>query len=104
MGNLNYNEIGQPIRINLGEDIALATPTLILLPEVGREKNITSGVSIPTSNVTVGDETLLAGEYIEYYTQDGDLDYSGRWKFKAKLDFSPSDIRQTDFQKCRVLS
>lgn len=104
MGNLNYKEVGQPIRINLGEDITLATPTLILLPERGNEKVITDGVTIPTSNVTVGDETLLAGEYIEYYTKESDLDYVGRWKFKTKLNFSSTDIRQTDFQKFRVLS
>jgi hypothetical protein len=104
MGNLNHGEIGQPIRINLGEDITLATPTLILLPEIGKQKNLTNGVTIPDSDVTVGDETLLAGEYIQYFTQDGDLDYTGRWKFKAKLDFSPTDIRQTDYQKFRVLA
>ena len=104
MGNLNYNEIGQPIRINLGEDISLATPTLILLPEVGNVKNIVTGVSIPTLDVTVGDETLLANQYIEYYTLSGDLDYAGRWKFKAKLEFTATDIRQTDYQKFRVLA
>tara|TARA_R110000764_G_scaffold119036_3_gene206606 strand:- start:2141 stop:2455 length:315 start_codon:yes stop_codon:yes gene_type:complete len=104
MGNLNYNEIGQPIRINLGEDISLATPTLILLPEVGNVKNIVTGVSIPTLDVTVGGETLLANQYIEYYTLSGDLDYAGRWKFKAKLEFTATDIRQTDYQKFRVLA
>ena len=104
MGNLNKNEVGQPIRINLGEDITLSTPTLILLPEIGNRKDITDGVTIPNTDVTVGDETLLAGEYIEYFTKDGDLDYTGRWKFKAKLDFSCTDIRQTDFQKFRVLA
>lgn len=104
MGNLNYNEIGQPIRINLGEDISSSTPTLILLPEVGDVKNIVSGVSIPTTSVTVGNETLNANEYIEYYTKDGDLDYVGRWKFKCKLEFASDDIRQTDFQKFRVLA
>ena len=104
MGNLNFKEVGQPIRINLGEDISLSTPTLILQPEVGKTKNLTSGVTIPSVDVTVGDETLLAGEYIEYFTKDGDLDYTGRWKFKAKLNFSTTDIRQTDFQKFRVLA
>ena len=104
MGNLNYKEVGQPIRINLGEDISLATPTLILWPEVGCSKEITDGVTIPATNVTVGDETLLANEYIEYYTKEADLDYVGRWKFKAKLNFSTTDIRQTDFQKFRVLA
>ena len=104
MGNLNYNEIGQPIRINLNEDISLSTPTLILLPEVGMVKNITDGVTIPNSSVTVDGETLLANEYIEYYTKDGDLDYTGRWKFKTKLNFSTTDVRSTDYQKFRVLA
>lgn len=104
MGNLNHNEVGQPIRINLGVDISLATPTLILLPEVGNVKNITNDVSIPDSDVTVGDETLLAGQYIEYFTKYGDLDYTGRWKFKASLKFSSTDDRQTDYQRFRVLA
>ena len=103
-GNLNFKEIGQPIRINLNVDISLATPTLILQPELGTTKEITSGVSIPATNVTVGDETLLANEYIEYYTLENDLDYVGRWRFKAKLDFSSTDVRQTDYQKFRVLA
>jgi len=104
MGNLNYKEVGQPIRINLGEDISLSTPTLMLQPEIGNVKEITTGVSVPAVNVTVGDETLLANEYIEYYTLEDDLDYVGRWKFKAKLDFSATDVRQTDYQKFRVLA
>lgn len=102
-GNMNFNEVGQPIRINLGEDISLSTPTLILLPELGNQKNITDGVTIPAVDVTIGDETLLANEYLEYFTKNKDLDYVGRWKFKAKLTFSDSDIRQTDYQKFRVL-
>ncbi len=101
---MNFNEIGQPIRINLGEDISLSTPTLILLPEVGFQKNITDGVTIPAVAVTVGDETLEANEYIEYFTKAKDLDYVGRWKFKAKLECSSTDIKQTDYQKFRVLS
>ena len=104
MGNLNFKEVGQPIRINLGENISLATPTLILQPEVGKTKNIKEGVTIPNTNVTVGDETLLANQYIEYFTKLDDLDYVGRWRFKTKLDFSSTDIRQTDYQKVRVLS
>jgi hypothetical protein len=75
-----------------------------LQPELGNTKEITTGVTIPDSDVTVGDETLLANEYIEYYTLADDLDYVGRWRFKAKLDFSSTDIRQTDFQKFRVLA
>lgn len=82
----------------------MSIPTLILLPEVGVEKAITTGVSVPNTAVTVGSETLNANEYIEYYTKDGDLDYVGRWKFKCKLTFSDSDIKQTDYQKFKVLA
>jgi hypothetical protein len=103
MGNLNKNEIGQPIRINLGEDISLATPTLILQPRLGETKEITTGVTIPDSAVTIGTTTLNANEYVEYTTKDGDLDYSGQWRYKAKLTFSATDVRQTDYQRFTVL-
>lgn len=102
--SLNNNEIGQPIRINFNEDVSLSTPTLILEPELGIRKDITSGVTIPNVNVTVGSETFLANEYLEYFTIDGDLDYTGQWRFKAKLDFSSTDIRQTNFQRFTVLA
>ena len=104
MGNLNINEIGQPIRINFGEDVSLATPTLILQPELGLTKEFTSGVTIPNVDVTIGDETLLANQYLEYFTVAGDLDYIGRWRNKAKLNFSATDVRQSDFTKFRVLA
>ena len=103
MGNLNYNEIGQPIRINFAEDISIATPTMILEPRVGTKKEITTGVTIPSVAVTVGNETLSANEYVEYTTIDGDLDYSGYWRYKAKLTFSTSDIRQSDYSRFIVL-
>jgi len=104
MSNLNHNEIGQIIRVNANLDISLSTPMLILLPEVGEVKEITQGVTIPSVDVTVGSETYLADQYIEYSTIDGDLDYTGGWKKKAKLDFSASNVMQTDYQKFRVLA
>ena len=105
MGNLNINEVGQPIRINFSEDISLSTPTLILQPEIGQTKEISDGVTIPSSSVTLSSgEVLNANEYLEYYTKDGDLDYIGRWRNKAKLKFSDTDIRQSDFVKFRVLA
>lgn len=103
MSNLNFNEIGQIIRVNVGEDISSSTPTLILQPEAGLEKEITSGVTIPNVQVVTDKETFEANEYIEYTTKDGDLDYVGRWKKKAKLEFSSSDIQQNNFVKFRVL-
>lgn len=103
MSNLNYNEIGQIIRVNVGEDISAATPTLFLLPEVGDKLEITAGVSIPSVSVTVDDEVYLADEYIEYATVDEDLSYVGRWKKKAQLKYSASNISQTDYVKFQVM-
>lgn len=103
MSNLNYNEIGQTIRINIGSDITESTPTLILLPQVGDKKEITSGVTIPTDDVTENGDTYYAGQYIEYTTQDGDLDYTGRWKKKAVIEYSLTNIEQTDYINFRVL-
>ena len=102
--NLNFNEVGSIIRVNLGHDITASTPTLILQPEIGKTKEIKTGVTIPNVQVITDLETFEAGEYIEYKTIDGDLDYVGRWRKKAKLDFSSSDIQQNDFQKFRVLA
>tara|TARA_R110000782_G_scaffold6419_1_gene22040 strand:- start:574 stop:942 length:369 start_codon:yes stop_codon:yes gene_type:complete len=104
MANLNQYEIGQPIRVNVREDIALAVPTLILQPELGETKEITQGVTIPDVDVTVDGKVLLANEYLEYFTKADDLDYVGRWRKKAKLTFSSTDVRQSDFVKFRVLA
>ncbi len=103
MANLNFNEIGQIIRVNVGKDISSSTPTLILQPEAGETKEITTGVTIPNIKVVTDAETFEANEYIEYTTIIDDLDYVGRWKKKAKLEFSASNIEQTDFVKFRVL-
>jgi len=104
MGSLNKNEVGQFIRINLNEDISLATPTLVLEPKVGEKREITSGVTIPNVNVTVEGETLLANQYIEYRTKENDLIFAGGWRFRAKLTFSATDIRKTDYQRFTVLA
>jgi hypothetical protein len=103
MSNLNFNEIGSIIRVNLGYDITASTPELILQPELGETKEITTGVTIPGVTVVTDIETFTAGEYIEYLTIDGDLDYTGRWRKKAKLTFSSNNIQQNDFEKFRVL-
>ena len=101
---LNFNEIGSIIRVNLGFDITASTPALILQPEIGQTKEITTCVTIPGVTVVTDLETFTAGEYIEYATIGGDLDYIGRWRKKAKLGFSATDIRQSDFVKFRVLA
>ena len=104
MANPNLNEVGVVIRVNVGKDISLSTPTLKLQPELGNTKEFTNGVTIPNVTVTANNETFTANEYIEYNTIDGDLDYVGRWKKKAKLNFSTTDIQQTDYEKFRVLA
>lgn len=103
MSGLNVGEIGQPLRINVGEDISAATSAVIIAqPEVGQAKEFTA--TIPSVSVVVDGETLAADEYAEYTTTTkDDLDYSGRWRMKLKLTFSATDIRQTDFVKFRVL-
>ena len=102
MSNLNIGEIGAIIRVNLGYDISSSTPSIILLPEVGEVKEF-DNVVIPVVDYSDDLETLNAGEYIEYTTKDGDLNYVGRWKKKARIKVSDSDISQSDFIKFRVL-
>lgn len=107
MSNLNFNETGQVIRVQLGQDLTLTsplpTPSLTLQPELGQTIKITDGVTIPDVDVTVGNELFCAYEYIEYTTKDGDLDYVGRWKQKYTLEFSSANIQQGNFERFRVL-
>jgi hypothetical protein len=103
MSGLNKGEIGQPLRINVGEDISTATTTIIAEPEVGTAKEFSA--IVPAVDVTVGDVTFLANEYAEYTTNnEDDLDYVGRWRMKLKAEFSPTDVRQTNYSKFRVLA
>ncbi len=101
--SLNTNEIGKPIRINVGKDISASIPTLILVPEFGVPQEITQGVTIPAVDVTVDNEVYSANEYIEFLTLGDTLDYAGRWKKQAELYFSPANVEKTDFIKFRVL-
>ncbi len=104
MSDLNIGEIGQPLRINFGEDISAATEVLILSqPEVGSTKEFTA--TIPNTPVTVNGVTFNANEYVEYVTvSEEDQDYVGRWRYKAKLTFSSTDVRQSNYFKYRVLN
>lgn len=103
MSNLNKGEIGQALRINLGEDISAATSVIIYAqPEYGTVKEFTA--TVPAVAVVVDDVTLNANEYAEYTTiAETDLDYVGKWRMKLKATFSSADIRQTNYKKFRVL-
>jgi hypothetical protein len=104
MGSVNKGEIGEPLRVNIGENISLATSAIIIAePEVGQVKKFTA--IIPDVDVTVGDVTLNANEYAEYTTlKSTDLDYVGRWRMKLEATFSSTSVRQTDYVKFRVLA
>lgn len=104
MSDLNKGEIGQPLRINLGEDISAATSVIIYAqPEQGTLKEFTA--TVPAVPVTVDGVTLNANEYAEYTTlSEEDLPYVGRWRMKLKATFASDDVRQTNYQKFRVLN
>jgi hypothetical protein len=86
---LNKGEYGQIVYVPMGEDVSSATSTTIILtPQVGEAVETTSGVSVGTSNITVGDETYTANEYLKYTIRDGDLDYAGRWRFNGEAVLS----------------
>jgi hypothetical protein len=103
MSNINKGEIGQALRINLGEDISAATCIIYCEPEVGTTKEFIA--IVPAVDVIVNGETLLANQYAQYTTlKADDLDYVGRWRMKLKATFSTTDIRQTNYSKFRVLS
>ena len=100
----NYKQIGAVIRVDAGYDISAATPTLKLTPEVGMTAEYTTGVTIPAVDVTVDGVTYTANQYIEYTTTADELDYVGRWKKKAVLTFSATNIDQTNYEPFRVLA
>lgn len=105
MTDLNKGEIGQPLRVNLGEDISAAIEVTILAqPELGITKDFVA--IVPDVPVTLeSGEVLNANEYMEYTTlNEEDTDYEGRWRMKGKAKFSETDIRQTNYVKFRVLA
>lgn len=103
MSDLNKGEIGQPLVVNFGEDISLATASIIEFePELGIKKEFVS--TIPATSLTIKGQTLIANEYVLYTTlTDEDLDYVGRVRMRAKLTFSSTDERKSNYVKFRVL-
>jgi hypothetical protein len=104
MTDINKGEIGQPLRVNMNEDISSATELIILAqPEIGTVKEFIA--TAPASPVTVDGVTLEANEYAEYTTlTKDDLDFEGRWRMKLKATFSPTSVKQSNYVKFRVLS
>ena len=104
MSDLNKGEIGQLLIINFGEDISAATEAIMIVqPQVGTTKEFVA--TIPNTSLVFNGETLNADEYVLYTTvSEEDVDYAGRWRYKAKLTFSSADVRQSNFNKFRVLN
>ncbi len=103
MTDLNKGEIGQPLRVDIGENISTATSVIIQAqPEIGVLKDFVA--TVPNVSATVNGVTLNANEYAEYTTlTKEDLDYAGRWRMRLKAEFSSTDKRNTNYVKFRVL-
>lgn len=100
--NLNKDEYGQTIRVNIGQDITLATDLKVIIePQRGAklEKTGTLGMT----QVTEDDEIYLANEYIEYITQIGDLSYAGQWRAKGTAVISATENAVGDYKRFTVL-
>jgi len=91
MVSYNVKSYGEKIRVNFNTDISSAsTYSMIIEPESGDEQALTP--TLGTSNVTVGDETLVANQYVEYTTTENQfLDFIGRYRVKAAYDAIWSD-------------
>ena len=88
MANININEYGQIIRINLDEDISAYTSLKIILqPKIG-ETVESESPTLGLSNVIEDDKAYLKNEYIEYTTQNGDITEAGLWRAKAEVTFA----------------
>ena len=106
MPDLNKNEYGQTIHVNLGEDISSFTAlNLILEPNIGSklQKSASDGVSLGASNIAVDDENYLANQYISYTIKQGDLDKEGQWRVKGEATLSATNKVISDYSRFTVL-
>lgn len=103
--NLNKNEYGQKVYVNMGEDVSTATTiTMILQPQIGEklEKVAADGVAVGSTNITVDDENLIANEYLEYTIKEGDLSYSGMWRKKGEAQLTSTNKVISNYSKFEV--
>ncbi len=103
----NYGEYGEVLRARVGVDASTNIGlTFILEPEIGDKitRTESDGVAVGTVDVTVGDETYNANEYLEYTTVSGDLEYIGRWRKQAKAKLSSTVERVGNSERFTVLA
>jgi len=116
---MNQYEYGQVLHVNLGQDVSAATAyEFILQPKSGipTNKNSTgtqpansivrtgSDVTVGTESVTVGDETYLANQYLQYTTKEHDLDITGIWRIKGTATMSATNKVVGDYRNITVVA
>ena len=101
---ISYNKaaVGEVLYVNFGADISAATGfTLTMEPEVGDK--VEKVPVLGASDVTVGDETFLANQYVTYSTEAGVFDFVGRWRAHATATL-PGEVKATRWRFFRVLA
>ena len=104
----NTEGFGQTVRVNFYRDISAGTAfTIELQPQFGGTRDLLDDnpLTVPailgTVDIVVDDETMKANQYIEYVTQEGNLDSAGRWRTKGKAVL-PAETIVTSYQYFRV--
>jgi len=104
---INKDETGVIIFVDMGEDVSTNIGLeIILQPEIGEDKSRlqADGVSVGTVNVTDGDVDLLANQYLQYTTQEDDLDFAGTWRKKGLVKIDTSKTLISNFEQFVVLA
>lgn len=103
MTYLNKGEYGQKLYVNMEQDVSSATGlTFILEPQGGKKLEKTSDIAVGTTNITDGDQDLIANEYLEYTVQDGDLTYTGTWRIKGECLLTSTNKLISDYKYIEV--
>ena len=95
MRAINTGEYGEPILIDLTEDVSGNTNKMVIKDPSGNETTKTATVGATTkTDEHIGQVT--ANEYIEYTIEDGLIDESGRWMVRATSEGN-GKLRKTDW-------
>jgi len=81
---MKVNDYGQYLYIDIGEDISSSlSQSVMLLPPTGDAIEITTHIAIGSSDITVGEYTFLANQYLIYTVQPEVITKSGVWQKKG---------------------
>jgi len=87
---MNVDEYGNYIRVNLSEDLEPYLVFMILKSPTPYVKEVVlseqEGVTVGLSDIIIGDQTFLSGQYIEYQVKEGDIFLSGEWILRVKVE------------------